>query len=232
MHRYRTALACGGLAAAFAAAAAPLPDTLAQRVAPCTACHGKEGRAAPDGYHPRIAGKPAGYLYNQLLNFRDGRRRYAPMVYLVDPLSDGYLREIAEHFAALDLPYPAPAPTREDAATLQHGERLVQQGDPARELPACTGCHGRQLTGVAPAVPGLLGLPRDYLGAQLGAWVSGQRRAQAPDCMAAIARKLTPQDVAALAAWLASRPVPQPARPAARFEADPPLECGGVPRSP
>ncbi len=230
MHPIRAALACGGLAAAVAAAAAPLPDTLAQRVVPCTACHGKEGRAAPDGYHPRIAGKPAGYLYNQLLNFREGRRRYAPMVSLVDPLSDEYLREIAEHFAALELPYPAPAPAREDAATLQHGERLVQQGDPARELPACTGCHGRQLTGVAPAVPGLLGLPRDYLGAQFGAWVSGQRRAQAPDCMAAIARKLTPQDVAALAAWLASRPVPVPAGPAAQFEAEPPLECGGVPR--
>lgn len=230
MHPIRAALACSGLAAAVAAAAAPLPDTLAQRVVPCTACHGKEGRAAPDGYHPRIAGKPAGYLYNQLLNFREGRRRYAPMVNLVDPLSDEYLREIAEHFAALELPYPAPAPAREDAATLRHGERLVQQGDPARELPACTGCHGRQLTGVAPAVPGLLGLPRDYLGAQFGAWVSGQRRAQAPDCMAAIARKLTPQDVAALAAWLASRPVPVPARPAAGFEAEPPLECGGVPR--
>lgn len=230
MHLVRTALLGATLLAAGAGAAAPVEDTLAQRVVPCTTCHGKEGRAAPDGYHPRIAGKPAGYLYNQLLNFREGRRRYGPMVYLVDPLSDAYLREIAAHFAALELPYPPPAPAREDAATLQRGERLALEGDAARELPACTGCHGRPLLGVAPAVPGLLGLPRDYLGAQLGAWVSGQRRAQAPDCMAAIARKLTPADVAALAAWLASRPVPAPARPAERFEAPPPLECGGVPR--
>ena len=28
----------------------------------CTGCHGAEGRAASDGYYPRIAGKPAGYL--------------------------------------------------------------------------------------------------------------------------------------------------------------------------
>jgi cytochrome c553 len=30
----------------------------------------------------RIAGKPAGYLYNQLLNFRDGRRNYPLMTYI------------------------------------------------------------------------------------------------------------------------------------------------------
>ena len=39
---------------------------MAQRVLACTGCHGPEGRAAADGYYPRIAGKPAGYLFNQL----------------------------------------------------------------------------------------------------------------------------------------------------------------------
>ena len=55
-----------------AAQSAPVEDSLAQRVVACTTCHGPQGRAAADGYHPRIAGKPAGYLYQQLLNFRDG----------------------------------------------------------------------------------------------------------------------------------------------------------------
>lgn len=45
------------------ATAQPVPDTLAQRAMACTGCHGKQGRAAPDGYYPRLAGKPAGYLY-------------------------------------------------------------------------------------------------------------------------------------------------------------------------
>lgn len=64
-------------------------DAMAKRVAPCMACHGKEGRAAADGYYPRIAGKPEGYLYNQLRNFRDGRRQQYPlMVYMVQHLSD------------------------------------------------------------------------------------------------------------------------------------------------
>src|SRR6478735_9574055 len=97
------------LSGAAAAAAAPIvfQDTMAQRTLACTSCHGREGRAGPDGYYPRIAGKPVGYLYNQLLNFRDGRRHYGLMARLLDPLSDAYLLEIAQHFASLDLPYPA-----------------------------------------------------------------------------------------------------------------------------
>ena len=69
-----------------------------------------QGRAGPDGYYPRLAGKPAGYLYNQLLNFRDGRRHYGLMTRMVDVLSDEYLMDIARHFAAMQAPYPPPAP--------------------------------------------------------------------------------------------------------------------------
>jgi cytochrome c553 len=92
-----------------AVAAGPsVPDTIAQRAIACTACHGKEGRATSDGYYPRIAGKPAGYLHNQLMNFREGRRQYPLMTYMVDHLSDAYLLEIAGYFASLHLPYPPP----------------------------------------------------------------------------------------------------------------------------
>ncbi|MGI9217466.1 MAG: c-type cytochrome, partial [Hydrogenophaga sp.] len=88
-----------------------MPDTRAPRVMACTLCHGPEGRATNDGFYPRIAGKPEGYLYHQLLNFRDGRRQAAGMRFLLDPLSDAYLRDIARHFARLDLPYPPPPPS-------------------------------------------------------------------------------------------------------------------------
>ena len=88
---------------ASAPAAATVPaSSMASRVLACTACHGKEGRATPDGYFPRIAGQPAGYLANQLLNFRDGRRSYPQMGYPIEHLTDDYLRAMAEHFAALD----------------------------------------------------------------------------------------------------------------------------------
>lgn len=215
-------------------AAQPAPTTaapaaaMAPRVLACTVCHGKEGRATPDGYFPRIAGKPAGYLANQLLNFRDGRRSYPQMTYLIEHLTDDYLREMAEHFAALDLPYPPPPPPQAPPAVLEQGRTLVQQGDVARNIPACVACHGAGMTGVAPSIPGLLGLPRDYLNSQLGAWKTGQRRAHAPDCMADIARQLTPEEVSAVSAWLAAQPVAAGGKPARTLPAAMPARCGGV----
>lgn len=204
---------------------------MAQRMQACTTCHGKQGRAAPDGYYPRIAGKPAGYLYNQLLNFRDGRRHYGLMDALVAPLSDAYLREIAEHFAALDLPYAPPPPTRASPALLQRGQELALHGDAARRLPACVQCHGAKLTGLAPAIPGLLGLPRDYLNGQLGAWKSGQRRAHAPDCMGQIARTLSLDDIAAVSQWLAAQALPAEPKAVSQVPDLLPLSCGGVPQA-
>jgi cytochrome c553 len=221
-------LILGVVASAAQAAPALIEDSLAQRLAACTTCHGREGRAGPDGYYPRLAGKPAGYLYRQLLNFRDGRRHYGPMVRLVDPLPDAYLREIAAHYAALDLPYPTPVPAQAPAEVLERGRTLALQGDAARQLPACAACHGPALTGALPATPGLLGLPRDYLTGQLGAWVSGQRRAHAPDCMADIARRLAGPDLAAVSAWLASQPVPAAAHAVTVLPQPLPVRCGSA----
>lgn len=198
------------------------------RVLACTACHGLEGRATPLGYYPRIAGKPAGYLYQQLLHFRDGRRSYPQMAYLLEHLTDAYLQEMAVYFSQLDVPYAAPPALQLPEATLEKGRRLVERGDAARGIPACVQCHGAALTGVAPSVPGLLGLPRDYLNSQLGAWKTGQRRAAAPDCMARIAQSMTPDDVSAVSGWLAVQPVPGRGRPALAFDAPLPVRCGGV----
>jgi cytochrome c553 len=225
----RFALLAGLLAALPVAAAAPaFKDDMAQRTLACSACHGKEGRAGPDGYYPRIAGKPAGYLYNQLLHFRDGRRRYGLMNRLLDPLSDEYLHEIAKHFASLDLPYAAPSAGSGSPAELQRGRQLALKGDASVELPACAQCHGRALMGTLPNVPGLLGLPRDYLNAQLGAWRTGERRAHAPDCMAEIAQQLAPQDLSAVTAWLAAQPVPRNAKPAPAPRKPPTIACGSA----
>jgi cytochrome c553 len=98
---------------------------------------------------------------------------------------------------------------------LERGRTLALTGDPERRIPACATCHGKALTGVEPNTPGLLGLPRDYLNAQLGAWRTGQRRAVAPDCMAEIARRLAPEDLGAVTAWLAAEAPPANPKPAA-----------------
>lgn len=205
-----------------------IPDTIAQRVAACIVCHGKEGRAASDGYYPRIAGKPAGYLYNQLINFREGKRTYPIMEAMIGNMSDAYLREIAQYFADQHPPYSSPQPTQSNPAELARGRMLVHDGDKADDIPACIACHGARMTGVAPAIPGLLGLPRDYLLGQIGAWKIGTRHAAAPDCMNKVVQKLSATDIAAVTAWLSAQAVPSDPTPAPATSAKRPLECGSL----
>ncbi|WDD95221.1 cytochrome c4 [Burkholderia sp. FERM BP-3421] len=215
-----------------AAAQAPLkaPDTMAERVRGCTACHGTQGQGTDNDYFPRLAGKPAEYLYNQLVNFRDGRRKYPPMNYLLTYLNDDYLHEIARHFSEQRPPYPTPAKPTLPAATVERGKQLALHGDPARKLPACVACHGTALTGMQPAIPGLVGLHSDYLSAQIGAWRSGTRHAKAPDCMHEIASKLSDEDVTAVTAWLAAQPAPANPVPAPARSMKTPLACGSEPQ--
>ena len=118
------------------------PDTMAARVLACASCHGAEGEGTSDVYFPRLAGKPAGYLYNQLVAFRDGRRKYPPMNYLLEFLPDAYLKQIAEHFASLRPPFPPPAPPTVSTEILARGESLVKEGDAKSGVPPCSGCHG------------------------------------------------------------------------------------------
>lgn len=211
-----------------AQASGRVPDTMAQRALACTGCHGEQGRSRPDGHVPRLAGKPAAYLFAQLQAFRDGRRRNAAMAALLHPLDDDMLRALADHFAGISMPYPPPAHAMNDGPDAARARQLVQEGDAARRIPACSGCHGRALTGVAPAVPGLVGLPAGYLVSQLGAWRTGHRAARAPDCMAEVARRLPMEDVARVARWLAAQPVPPASGPAAQAPGEWPLACGGL----
>lgn len=208
-------------------ASAAHASDIAARAAPCTACHGPRGRATPDGYYPRIAGKPAGYLFHQMLNFQADRRHFPMMVYLMQLQDEPFLRELAQYFAAQRIPYPRPESiAAASPALLQRGRELVTQGDAHLQIPACQDCHGSALLGVEPAVPGLIGVSQDYLLGQLGAWRSGARSAFAPDCMAQIARRLQPADITAVTAWLASQTVPPGQEPQQGFLHPPPLDCG------
>jgi len=207
-------------------AAGGVQNTMAQRMQACVVCHGKEGRATNQGYFPRIAGKPAGYLFNQLKNFQAGFRHYAAMNHLVQNLSDDYLRDIARYFSELDLPYPPAQVSRLTAEEQRTAETLVLRGAPERGIPACVSCHGQQMAGMLPAMPGLLTLPSDYLSAQLGAWRSDQRQAKAPDCMARIAKALAAEEVSVVARWLSAQTLPAGTKPAAASAQALPMPCG------
>jgi cytochrome c553 len=201
-------------------------DSMEARVQGCVTCHGQSGQGTSNGYYPRIAGKPAGYLYNQLVAFRDGSRKYPPMNYLVAYLPDAYLREIAEHFARQRPAFGAHKEAHVDAATLERGHALASAGDAQKGIPACMACHGTGLTGMNPGIPGLVGLRSAYIAAQLTRWRVGDRHATEPDCMKRIATRLSEADVAAVATWLGQQDPPKDPSPESSNLVRMPLACG------
>ncbi len=194
-----------------------------QRLAACTGCHGPHGAGSPEDTRvPRLAGKPAGYLFQQLEYFRHGQRRHAPMEYVVRQLSPAYLRQIAIYFSRQEVPvHEHPVPDVADAV-LERGRQLVEHGDASRGVPSCQSCHGERLTGVEPMMPGLTGLTYDYIRTQLELWRSNGRSDKGMFCMGVVANRMRKSDITAVSAWLASQPPPQDMRPlASRDQAEP-----------
>jgi cytochrome c553 len=201
-------------------------DSLEARVQGCVTCHGQSGQGTSNGYFPRIAGKPAGYLYNQLVAFRDGKRKYPPMNYLIAYLPDAYLKEMAEHFASQRPPFAASGKTTADAQMLARGQALATAGDSQSGIPACVACHGRGLTGMDPGIPGLVGLRASYIAAQLVRWRVCDRHAAEPDCMKRIATRLSDGDITAVSAWLSTQEPPRDPSPESSNLVHMPLACG------
>jgi cytochrome c553 len=201
-------------------------DSIEARVQGCVTCHGQGGQGTSNGAFPRIAGKPAGYLYNQLAAFRDGTRGYAPMNYLVAYMPDAYLREMAEYFAKQRPPFAAQEAAKVAPDVLARGRTLVTAGDPQKGIPACVACHGAGLTGMEPGIPGLVGLRPTYIVGQLTRWRVGERHAPEPDCMKRIASRLSDIDITAAASWLAQQPAPKDPSPESSNLVRMPFACG------
>ena len=182
---------------------------MGDRLQACAACHGRAVESPQEEvYYPPISGKPVEYQYQQLLNFKEGRRVNPTMQQMLAYLSPEYLHEIAAWYAAqpsLSHGEP-PADTgvggKVDQERAARGRLLGQTGEGTQ--PACAACHGGDLAGDGIAIPGLRGLSAHYLTAQLGAWQAGTRHAREPDCMAEVARSLSGQDIDIVARWIAA----------------------------
>ena len=70
------------------------------KAATCGGCHGKEGISANPQW-PNLAGQKPQYLKNQIIAFRDGRRKNQMMASMVKHLSDKDAENIAAYYASL-----------------------------------------------------------------------------------------------------------------------------------
>ncbi len=196
-----------GLTCALAASAAPAPAkpaaTAAPATPPCEACHGAHGEGMAAAHVPRIAGQSADYLQKQLDDYADGTRDNPIMRNFAKALSEQQRAKFAARYAAMSAPYLAQAKPPM-AVHLARGHQLAFQGDEAKRVQACNGCHGPDGVGVPHAAPYLAGQSAEFLASALKAFKDGTRKNDAGQLMRSVAERLDDADIAAVTGYFAS----------------------------
>jgi cytochrome c553 len=205
--RWLLALVAGTLVPALALAQAlPKADpSQAQKLVDqiCASCHAADGNSTLS-VNPVLAGQHADYTLKQLMNFRtlDGKpaeRINAVMAGMVASLSAGDLRNLAAYFEAQKS---KPRVAR-DPELARLGQAIYRGGILAKNLAACTACHGPNGTGMPAQFPRLAGQFPEYTTAQLRAFRSGERANDPNRMMRAVAEKLSDREIAAVAEYIA-----------------------------
>lgn len=175
----------------------------------CASCHGDHGTAIAPTF-PNLAGQNYSYLLKTLEDFRSGKRpdpTMSAMIKTVPVAADNAnLKQLAGYFSEQKLNEEttmgaAAGPiTRAQA---EGGYKLYFYGNEKAGVPSCVACHAMSGTGDASmAIPRLAGQNAPYLVAQLQQFAAGTR-ATAPDhVMAKIAKRLTPEEIQDVAAYL------------------------------
>jgi cytochrome c553 len=174
--------------------------TLAQQV--CSNCHGLTGNAISPVF-PNLAGQVEAYFIAQLNGFKShGRQDPAGFEYmwgLSRSLTDDQIKGLAAYFAAQK---PVRQPIEGDASRMAAGKAIFENGVSAKNVPACSSCHGAEGQGIA-AFPRIAGQHADYLVKQL---IVFQRTDERPEgsIMKTVAHELTQQDIENVAAYVQS----------------------------
>ena len=173
----------------------------------CAACHQADGSGMQiDGGEswPRLAGMNAEYIYKQMIDFQEGRRKNATMQPFAGMLDDQQLKDVAVYYS--QLPATPAGGGEADEELLAWGEQLAERGDWDRYIVPCATCHGPNNQGAGADFPGIAGQHAGYLAQTLRDWQTQDRDNDPLHLMAAIAERLDERDIRAVSAWLASQP--------------------------
>lgn len=175
--------------------AAPEQRIMAVVESRCTHCHGREGESASAVY-PRLAAQHPDYLFKQLKDFRDGRRKSDTMSDMVKDLKDDEFLGLAAWFGSRKPGFRQPG----DAELAAVGKYLFNRGNAFSGVPACTSCHGDNGHGTH-QLPRLAGQHPAYLEVQLKEF--GKReRSNDNAIMHSVASKLTELEVRAVSVYI------------------------------
>jgi cytochrome c553 len=158
---------------------------------------------------PNLAGQNAAYVREQLGMFKARKRINEIMFPIVKDMTEQDFADVAAFFAA-----QTPSGLVADPSYWKAGEKLYKSGDVARNIPACTACHGPAGQGNAGAgYPALRAQHSVYTVKQLQDYLTKNRYRDATDAavvnqtrnsamMTTIAARLSPEDIRNLASYL------------------------------
>ncbi|MBI5330817.1 MAG: cytochrome c4 [Betaproteobacteria bacterium] len=191
-----------GLLFATSALAAPATKGDAAKAQPivdkvCGACHGPDGNSTSPTY-PNLAGQHPEYIAKQLGEFKSGARKNATMAPNVTNLSADDMNNLAAYFSAQQ----PKSKVAKDAALIAEGQKIYKGGNAGSGVPACASCHGPAGAGIPVQFPRLAGQHSKYVLSQLKNFRSGDRTNDGGKMMEVIAKKMTDQEMKAVAEYI------------------------------
>jgi cytochrome c553 len=168
----------------------------------CAGCHSADGNSIIPS-NPILAGQHPEYITKQLLNFKPqdnkpAERKNPVMAAMVAPLSAEDMKNIGAYYAQQE-PTPGAAKDKELA---EQGEKIYRGGNIESGLPACSGCHSPNGSGIPPHYPRLAGQHTEYTAAQLRYFRTGQRANDKNSVMRGIVSRMSEQEIKAVAEFI------------------------------
>lgn len=167
----------------------------------CQGCHGEDGISV-NPMCPNLAGQFPKYIDKQIRDFQKEKR--------VDPIMSGMAAMITEKQDALDIAAYFSSRKRmagsasTNRSLVAKGELLFHEGNPDTGLYACANCHGENGKGkseINNVFPVIGGQTKDYIVKQLKDLRSGDRHNDPAGMMGNIARKLSDEEIDAVAEY-------------------------------
>ncbi len=169
----------------------------------CGLCHNLNGISTMAKF-PKLAGQKASYIEKQLRDFKNANRHNdgGQMEAIVQEVMEADIPFVAHYFAKLNPPKPGMQLPKDKKFYL--AKKLFEKGDLKRKIPACITCHisTNETYKSAPLITSQHAL---YLKKQLSDFKYKDRQNDPDHIMQSIAGKLTEEDIANLAEFIANQ---------------------------
>ncbi|MDB5564265.1 MAG: cytochrome [Tardiphaga sp.] len=166
-------------------------ETIAERAAPCLACHGEKGQSETENI-PSLGAQQPAYALIQLFMFREKLRTFEPMNEMAKDFTDDDLRTFSDYLAT--LPKPAPPTEAGDPARMASAKALTVQF-------RCDSCHNADFSG-RDNIPRIANQREDYLVKTMKEYKDNSRHGY-DATMADVLQSVTEAQIGELAYFLA-----------------------------